>query len=81
MTNKPDYLALDARIITAASVVAETIRDLGQVPSGHLYAGLMGTITLDQYQTIIGILKEAGVVEECNHLLTYTGPKGSVQGV
>lgn len=62
------------------AVVAETIRDLsassplGGVPSGHLYAHLMGTFTLAQYQSVIEVLKRADLVEEKNHLLTWVGP-------
>jgi hypothetical protein len=55
--------------------VAEAIKDLGSVPSGHLYATLMGHLSLDQYQQVIRVLKQAGLVKEENHLLTYTGPR------
>ena len=51
--------------------VAEAIRDLGSVPSGHLYARLMGQLTLSQYNQIIDTLKKAKLVREDNHLLTW----------
>jgi len=35
--------------------VSETIRDLGRVPSGHLYAQLMGRMSLETYNLIIDI--------------------------
>lgn len=54
--------------------VAEAIRDLKSVPSSHLYAHLMGQMTLDQYNFVISTLKGAGVVTESGHLLTWTGP-------
>jgi hypothetical protein len=54
--------------------IAEAIRDLKSVPSGHLYARLMGQMTLEQYNSIIDILKSAGAVTEKGHLLTWTGP-------
>lgn len=54
--------------------VAEAIRSLKSVPSGHLYARLMGSLTLDDYQSIIGVLKRTGLVSESGHLLTWTGP-------
>ena len=54
--------------------VAEAIRDLKEVPSGHLYAQLMGHMELATYNKIIDILKNAGMVREQNHLLTWTGP-------
>lgn len=58
------------------NVIGEAIRDLGEVPSGHLYVHLMGLITLDQYNFFIGILKEAGLVEESrDNLLTWIGKR------
>ena len=53
--------------------VADAIKTLGSVPSGHLYAHLMGALTLTQYQAVIGILKVQGKVTERNHLLTWVG--------
>jgi hypothetical protein len=56
--------------------VAESIRELGEVPSGHLYAPLMGRLSLSAYESIIGVLKNAHLVAESPaHLLTWTGPK------
>lgn len=60
--------------VSAVLAVAEAIRSLGSVPSGHLYAQLMGHLTLEQYTSIIGALKGAGVVTEQNHLLTWKEP-------
>lgn len=61
---------------SAALVIAigETIRDLGSVPSGHLYARVMDKMSLTVYNSCIEILKTAGVVEESGHLLTWIGP-------
>jgi hypothetical protein len=54
--------------------VGETIRDLGEVPSGHLYAQLMGRFTLGEYEKIIDTLVGAGVVEKTpSHLLRWVG--------
>jgi hypothetical protein len=55
--------------------VGIAIRDLGSVPSGHLYAQLMGILTLDQYNAIIDALKSAKMVSESGYLLTWIGPK------
>lgn len=57
------------------AAVAETIRKVGSVPSGYLYARLMSHTDLDTYTAIIGHLKGAGLVEEKNFLLTWIGPK------
>ena len=60
--------------------VAEAIRELGSVPSGHLYARLIGMpllsqMTADQFTAMIGSLKGAGLVEEKSHLLIWIGPR------
>jgi hypothetical protein len=53
--------------------VADTIRELGEVPSGHLYAHLMSKLSLEQYEQVISVLKQAGLITESNHLLTWVG--------
>lgn len=58
------------RIVTA---IADAIRALGSVPSGHLYARLVGILSLDQYNQIIGILKSQGLVKESCHELIWIG--------
>ena len=42
-----------------------------EIPSGHLYAMLMGELSLDEYTEIITILKKAGLVEEKHFLLSW----------
>jgi hypothetical protein len=71
MSNAAQQVTAGIRI---AAAVAEAIRDLGSVPSGHLYARLMGHMDLDTYNKVIGVLKQAKLVEEKNHLLTWVGP-------
>ncbi len=61
--------------IRMAAAVGEAIRDLGSIPSGHLYARLMGQMSLDTYNSLISLLKQANLVEENNHLLTWVGPE------
>ena len=64
-------IAATANIVAA---VAETIRELGSVPSGHLYARLMGHMSFESYEAIIGWLVRSGVVrQEPSHLLVWTG--------
>lgn len=52
--------------------VAEAIREAGPIPSGHLYARLMGMLTLVQYEKIISVLKGARVITEKGNLLTWS---------
>lgn len=54
-------------------VVRNTIRDLGAVPSGELYAHLMGYMSLETYESIIQLLLDAGVVTSSNHVITWMG--------
>ncbi len=60
--------------IRVAAAVGDAIRELGEVPSGHLYAQLMGRLSFDSYNHIIGLLKQAGLVSEKHNLLTWIGP-------
>ena len=63
------------RAVRIAHVVAETIRDLGEVPSGHLYARLMGVMELHQYEQVIDLLIGAQLIERTPaHLLRWIGP-------
>ena len=57
--------------IETVKATAEAIRDLGTVPSGHLYARVMGVLSLDQYNQIIGLLKKHGLIEESYHELKW----------
>ena len=59
--------------LSAVMALGEAIKDLGSVPSGHLYAQVMGHMSLDNYNAAIGLLKKAGAVKEENHLLTWIG--------
>lgn len=54
--------------------VSEAIRDLGSVPSGHLYARLISYMQLPTYNALIDSLKRQGLVSEKAHLLTWVGP-------
>ena len=59
----------------ATVAVANTIKELHQVPSGVLYTQLMGMMDLETYTAMIRTLKETGLVAEENHLLVWKGPQ------
>lgn len=61
--------------VALVAAVAEAIRELKSVPSGHLYTRLQGRVTLDGYNKMISILKNAKLVEEKNFVLTWVGPE------
>ena len=52
-------------------IVADCIKEVGGIPSGHLYAMVMGYFTLKEYEKIIEILINAGLIKKKNHLLTW----------
>lgn len=54
--------------------VADAIKELGSVPSGRLYANLVGVMELSTYQTIIGILKNTKLITESGNVLSWVGP-------
>jgi len=55
-------------------IAAECLRDLGEIPAGHLYASLMcNGVTLPDYQIIEDCLcKVLGVKKDRSHMLTWT---------
>ena len=61
--------------IKALVAVSETVREAGQVPSGVLYAGLVGVVDLPTYEWVLGKLIGAGLIKvESNHLIRWVGP-------
>lgn len=53
--------------------VAEAIREAGSIPSGHLYAQLMGKMSLGSYEKMIDAMRRMGVIKVEDHLITYVG--------
>ncbi len=61
-------------------LVGDSIRQLckvrdGSYPSGELYAQLTGHMSLEEYQRIIDILKDARLITVKHNLLTWVGPQ------
>ncbi len=55
--------------VMAVAALYEAISALGEVPSGHLYAHVMGHLTMEQYNSLIGIMKRTGLITESGHVL------------
>jgi hypothetical protein len=53
----------------AAHTLLEAVPEAG-VPNGHLYAVVMGHLTMVEYKAVINLLKKLHAVEEKNHYLT-----------
>jgi hypothetical protein len=61
--------------LQAVAALAEAVRGLGEVPSGVLYAHVMGSLSLAQYEQALALLKRAGLVEQTpGHVLRWVGP-------
>jgi hypothetical protein len=56
-------------------IVAEGIREAGQIPSGHLYAVLSGVVDLHGYEKIVETLVRAGLVRKEGSMLHWVCPK------
>lgn len=61
--------------LQVVTVLAEAIRGLDSVPSGHLYAQVMSYISLTDFTAAIGVLKRAKLVAEDANELRWVGPK------
>jgi ArsR family metal-binding transcriptional regulator len=57
--------------ITAVSEIGKVIREVKRIPSGHLYAQLMGVLSLEKYEMIISLLKKTGLITEQNNELIW----------
>jgi hypothetical protein len=66
---------MNPAVLTAVKALADAIRELGSVPSGHLYASIMGSVSLENYTAVLDILKRAGLVsEDGSNMLRWIGP-------
>ena len=61
-----------AAFLLVVDATYDAIKEAGQsgIPAGHLYAAMCGHINLENFNLIIGPLKEAGKIKESGHLLT-----------
>ena len=57
--------------IQTLKAVADTIKELGSVPSGELYARLMGHMSIQTYDKIIGILVNGQIIRKESNLLIW----------
>jgi len=59
--------------LEALRALADCIKELKEVPSGHLYIRVMSRMDIDVYEVLIGKLISSGLVEKKNHLLIWKG--------
>jgi hypothetical protein len=79
---KPSETQLRQQILAhvqMTAIIADTIQELKEVPSGHLYARVMGSMSLEMYNFFIDTLIKSKVVRrDPSHLLVWIGPKDKV---
>ena len=57
--------------IEAVAAIGRIIKDARRIPSGHLYAQLMGVLSLDKYESIITILVKGNLIKIESHELIW----------
>lgn len=60
-------------LVATNLALSESIRELGEIPAGHLYARCLDYLDLDTFERLIGIIVDSGVVERRGHLLVWKG--------
>ena len=66
------------KAVLVLPVIEEAVQDskrtsLGGAPEGHLYAAVSGLLGLDEFQSIIAVLKAEKKVKVSYHLVTWIG--------
>lgn len=59
------------KALELVQIIGRAIMDAGQIPSGQLYAAIMGKVSLETYQSVIGLLTRQGIIRNENHLLIW----------
>ena len=74
-SSTPTVRQLNAALaITIAT--AEAVREARQIPSGTLYAMLMGKVDFEGYQGLLRTLSGAGLIQVMpSHMVVWTGPE------
>jgi len=60
--------------LSLTSSIVEVVAKAGEIPAGHLYAPLIGVLSLDAFERLIGLLCRAGLLRRDGDLLIYIGP-------
>lgn len=70
MATKPTRAQLSA-YLDGIKALADMVKVKGSIPSGHLYAMVMGHIDLSCYENMIGVLIRADVIRKTGDVLTW----------
>jgi hypothetical protein len=74
MEQTPTKEQLKAGLNTVLAVT-EAIREAGEIPSGTLYAVLMGKVDMQGFDKIVSIVTGSSLVEKRGDLLRWVGPE------
>lgn len=74
--NTQAQMKMALQITTA---VLETIREAKRVPSGTIYAAVMGKMDFEAYTKMIDLIVRTGLVKQISHELVWAGPLGVVR--
>jgi hypothetical protein len=62
-------------VLAVVDAIGSTIRELGQVPAGHLYVQVMDKMSANTFNRMIEVLVASGTVRrEPSHMLVWIGP-------
>jgi len=62
--------------IEVCKALAVAIHAAKEIPSGHLYAAVMGHLSLESYNACLRNLEKTGLIKvEGSHLIRWTGGK------
>jgi hypothetical protein len=69
-----------AKIRSALNTIfalADAIRELREVPEGHLYARVMTHLSLDEFDAAMRVLKNNKMIKIEHRMITWIGPEKS----
>lgn len=58
-------------MLMATIAIGDAIHKLGQIPEGHLYAQVMGKLTLDQFNMATETLIKQKLIQRKNNVLSW----------
>jgi hypothetical protein len=60
---------LPSQVLSIANALYDTVRDSPNgVPAGHMYAAVMGLISLNQFEAIMSALVKDGRIRKSGHV-------------
>lgn len=63
------------RALSVTRIIADLIREVGEVPTATLYAALCGVLTLSDFNSMLAMLQRAELVSVSNHVARWIGPE------